>query len=262
MGSEEQLEYGPAARLRVSLAALLADISDFTRDAVPAYPDRDAVPGALAQMAAQVAADASELVTLAVACEHSRGSSWETIAAALGLGNGQAARDLYLSSVTKLDQAIVECWILGDDPPIAGIPNGASGTAAAARHLDAWVTRQQADVGSSTQATACDPDHLFPVSGHLTPLSQREHADLLAVVGALLSERHLQSGPDDPHVRRLELGNARRAVELYERMIAEGPSDAAPSLATLQDLLAGARARLADLTGAREPPGDAAYEKP
>ena len=75
MGGEEQLEYSPAARLRVALAALLADISDHTRDAVPAYPDRDAVPGALAQMAARVAADARQLVTLAVACERGRGSS-------------------------------------------------------------------------------------------------------------------------------------------------------------------------------------------
>ena len=123
MGGEEQLEYGRAARLRVAMAALLAGISDCARDGVPAFPDRDAVPGALAQLAARVAADARQLVTLAVACERSRGASWEAIAGALGLGGGgQAARDLYLPALAELDQAALEGWILGDDPQFTGIP--------------------------------------------------------------------------------------------------------------------------------------------
>ena len=261
MGGEEQLDYGPAVRLRVALAALLASISDYSRDAVPADPDRDAVPGALAQMAARVAADARELVTLAVACERSRGSSWEVLGEALTLGGAQAARELYRSPVAKLEQAILECWVLGDDPQTTGIPRGASGTSAAARHLDAWVTRQPVGVGSPAQTAADDPGHLFPVSGHLTPLSQDEHAALLAAAGALLSERHWQSSPNHPHVRRLELGYARRAVELYQRMIAKGPSDAGPSSRTLQDLLAGARAHLAELAATAETSGGEAQEK-
>jgi hypothetical protein len=128
---------------------------------VPAFPDRDAVPGALAQLAARVAADARQLAILAVACERSRGASWEAITGALGLGDGaQAARDLYLPALAKLDQVALEGWILGDDPQFTGIPGRVGGTAAAAQYLDSWVTGRQ--------ATADGPDRLFSVSGHLT----------------------------------------------------------------------------------------------
>jgi hypothetical protein len=262
MGGEEQLEYGPAARLRVTLAALLAGISDCARDGVPAYPDRDADPGALAQMAARIEADARQLMILAVACERSRGASWEAIAGALGLGvDGQAARDLYLPALTELDQAVVESWILGDAPRFAGIPRDVSGTAAAARHLDAWVSGRRPG-GELDAEAAADPDRLFPVSGHLTPLSLVEQSDLLAASGALISGRHWHGGPDDCHVRRLELGYARRSVELYERMLAERPADSGPGPGTLQQLLAGARARLAKLTAAADAPGGATPEEP
>lgn len=263
MSGEDQLEYGTAALRRIALAAQLAAISDYAGDAVPTYPDRDAAPGDLARLAARLTADAGQLTALAIGCERSRGTSWDAIAEALGLSGGQAARDLYQGPLAQLDQAILEGWILGaDGPPPGGIPPGAVGTAHVARELDDWVSRRQAAAGRPAPGDA-DPDHLFPVSGQLAPVSPAGHADLLAAAGALINERQLRSGPDDPHVRRLELGLARRAVRLYERMAAQPPADGGPSRRTLTDLLAGARARLAGLEGAAEAPGgSAAHEEP
>ncbi len=59
-----------------------------------------------------------------------------------------------------------------------------------------------------------NPDRLFPVSGHLKPLDTAKHSSSLTAAADLIAERRGQYGPDDPSVRALELGLARRRVEL------------------------------------------------
>jgi hypothetical protein len=59
-----------------------------------------------------------------------------------------------------------------------------------------------------------DPDRLFPVSGRLNPLDTAEHSSSVTSAAGLIADRRRQYGPYDPSVRCLELGLARREVEL------------------------------------------------
>ena len=248
MRDENRISYGRAARLRVVLAELAADISDYSSGIVSTYADGDARGGEYAEMANRVAGNARELLTLAVAYERQRGTSWEVIGETLGTTR-QSAHERYAAAVKQLDEALTESWLLGDDPRFPGLPAGASDPADTAGLLDRWVISHLAETDALAHKPADDPDRVHPVSGHLKPLDTLEHSSLAMSGAELISERFKRDGLDDPKARLLEHGLARRKVELYERMIADqaGGINRGTDTDTLRDLLAGARARLADL---------------
>src|SRR5260370_815792 len=78
-----------------------------------------------------------------------------------------------------------------------------------------------------------------------------EHSTMVMAGSALVRDRFGAVREDpaayDAETRRLELGLTRRKVELYERMSAEGTGKRGTDPGQLADLLAGARARLAEL---------------
>jgi hypothetical protein len=146
-----------------------------------------------------------------------------------------------------------ECWLLGDDPEFPGAPEGAADTARAAMAVDEWVADHLADHGPLAHKAPGDPDRRFPVSGHLDPLDTAEHSSSVTSGAEMLAERRRLHGPYDPSVRSLELGFARREVELYERMLVDelAGNPAAAATGDLGELLSAARARLAELEAAR-----------
>lgn len=251
MSSPDQVTYGRAARLRVAMAALAAEVAETASGLVATYGDGDARPGALAGDAASLVADARELLSYAIAYERHRGTSWEALAEWPGLNRYQALDDRYGDTVKRLNDMLTECWLLGDDPQFPGAPEGAADTARAASRLDRWVTVRVADYDPLTRKAPDDPDRLFPVSGRLKPLDTAEHSSSLTVAADLVAERRRRYGPDDPSVRCLELGLARREVELYEHKLADelAGKAAAATAAELSELLSAARARLAELEG-------------
>lgn len=216
---------------------------------VPTYADDPGHGGELASAAASLAADARELLRLAVAYERRRGTSWDALGAALGLNSRQAVHDRYGEVVKQLDDVLTESWLLGGDPRFAGAPEGLTDTAEAASRLDRWVADHVAGHGPLARKPADDPDRVRPVSGHLEPLDAWEHSALVTAAAALIAERSGQYGPADVSVRHLERGLARRKVELYERLLADDLAGEVIGTDADQtrDLLAVARARLAAL---------------
>lgn len=258
MSSPDEVTYGHTARLRVAMAALAAEISETARDIVATYRDGDVRPGLRAGEAAGLVADARELLSFAIAYERHRGTSWEVVAGWLGpvgLNSPESALAGYEDTVKRLNDMLTECWLLGDDPKFAGAPEGAADTARAAGRLDGWVADHLTDHEQLAHKAPDDPDRLFPVSGSLKPLDTAEHSSSLTAAAGLIAECRRQHGPDDLSARYLELGLARRTVELYEHMLADAlagkPADIAAG--ELGELLSDARARLAELEAARRP---------
>ena len=247
-----KITYGRAVRLRVALAELAAKIADTARGMVPAYADRSAHGGDFVEGAHQLAAQARELLTLAVAYERCRGTSWEAIGAPMSVSK-QSAHERFSVAASGLDDALTAAWLLGDNPrhpaDYGCLPEGATDPATVAGRLDWWVIRhmQQTDVLTQQDAGT----RARPVSAGLEPIGTLEQSAMVTHGANLISDRLLGTMPDDParrdpETRALEIGLARRKIELYEQMqdtVVHGPARADE----IADLLAGARARLADL---------------
>ena len=258
---EDQISYGRRARLRAALSAQASEIADSARGLVSTYSDGYAQGGEFIDAAARIAADARQLLELAVAYERRRGTSWELIGGGLSISR-QAAHDRFGDAVKRLDQAMIRCWLLGDDPRAAGLPYGAADTAEAAALLDDWVTRHLQATDPLARKPEDDPERLHPVSRNLPPMDIMENSALVQAAAAILSERvgifpsDLLQDDYSRETRELELGLTRRKVEFYERVLADDqagrPTGYGASLDQVRDLLVAARARLAELEAAGE----------
>lgn len=249
MTTSDQISYGRAARLRAAVAELAAAISDSAAGMVTTYADGYANRGEFAEQAHRLAADVRELERLTVACERAAGASWEVLAEALGLNSRQAAHDRYGAAVKELEDAITECWLRGDDPRTIGLPAGACSTAETARLLDRWVLERMEATHPLAHRPADDPDRAHPASAGLKPMDTLDHSSMVIAGVTLISQRLKRDGADDPDVRELERGLVRRKIELYERMLADDTAGkrTGPPVSELRELLAGVRARLAEL---------------
>jgi hypothetical protein len=252
MSDTDQITYGRRERLRLALADQAADIADSARGMVTTYADGYVNAGEFVEMACRIAADARELLSLAVVYERRRGTSWEVVGETLGISR-QAAHERYASIEKQVDTDVTECWLLGDDPRFPGLPEAASDPGAGAVRLDRWVSDRMVSTDPLAHKDPADPARTHPVSGQLAPLSTLEHSSLVTAAAVLLSERRRRYGLGGTRTRELELGFARRKVQLYERMIADEtgePGRSGTPVDDLRALLTGARARLAELTQA------------
>lgn len=242
--------YSRAARLRLALAEEYAELSDRARSGVPTYADGAALGGEFVEDAARILSAARDLLTLAVAYERRRGVSWEVIGESLGISR-QAAHERYGDRVKALEDALLHNWIT-EDPRTPGLPAAAADPAATARRLDRWVSGRLQPTDPLAHADADDPGRQHPVGIGLAPMTALEHSGLTVAAATLLAAKRAETGADPSELRALQLGSARRKVQMYERTLAEetdqpGLTGADPD--ELRDLLAGARARLADLEG-------------
>ena len=256
MSNPDQVSYGRRARLRTAISSQAADVADRTRGLVPTYADGYANGGEFVDAAAAIAADARRLLELAVAYERRRGTSWEVIGEALGVSR-QGAHDRFAAAVNGLDDEIVRCWLLGDDPRHIGLPDGAADTAGTADILDRWVIRHLEATDPLAHKPEDDPERQHPVSHNLPPMDALENSNLVLAGVTMLNER-IGVVPDDwdewnRETHRLNVGLARRKIEFYERLLTEevaGKRTGTPA-DQLRDQLAGARARLAELDAPR-----------
>src|ERR1022692_273767 len=218
MSDTDQITYGRRERLRLALADQAADIADSARGMVTTYADGYVNAGEFVEMACRIAADARELLSLAVVYERRRGTSWEVVGETLGISR-QAAHERYASIEKQVDTDVTECWLLGDDPRFPGLPEAASDPGAGAVRLDRWVSDRMVSTDPLAHKDPADPARTHPVSGQLAPLSTLEHSSLVTAAAVLLSERRRRYGLGGTRTRELELGFARRKVQLYERVI-------------------------------------------
>jgi hypothetical protein len=262
---DAEMTYSRAARLRVALSELAAEIADSARSLVPTASDSYAHGGEFAESAAQLAAQARELLTLAVAYERRRGSSWERIGDGLSVSR-QSAQERFGEAVRGLDDAIARAWLL-DDPRTPGLPEGAGNPGETAERLDRWVLRHLEDADTVAHRPDDDPARDRPVSASLDRMDVLDHIGLVTDAARVVSDQdaaaHGWSDEEQTGLAlALEIGLAKRKIELYERMPTENPETSAAADAwssraarhpgELDELLAGARARLAELEGSQD----------
>ncbi len=254
MSEQDQVSYGRRARLRTAISSKAAELADSARGLVPTYADGYAVGGEFVQAAASIAADARQLLELAVAYERRRGTSWEIIGDTFGISR-QAAHDRFADAEKRLNKALIETWLLGDGTRGAGLPYGAIDTAAAAGILDRWVIGHLQAADPMARKPEDDPERLRPVSHNLPPMDTLENsalvlaaAELVAGVGASVALLW-RAEAEKERWHMLELGLARRKVEFYERLLADelAGKRTGTDVDQTRDLLVGARARLAEL---------------
>lgn len=258
MATTDGITYGRAARLRVALASLAAEIAESARGQVTTYADSYAHGGEFIEAANGLAGDARFLLTLAAAYERARGTSWEAIGETLGITR-QSAHTRFAEDIERLNKTLTESWLLGDEPRLIDLPEGAADPAGTADRLDRWAIRHRENTDPLAYKDEDDPARARPVSAGLPAMDALEHSTMVLTGVNLIHERH-GAVPDDParydeETRVLELGLARRKIELYERMLAEETGHrgrTGTGTAELADLLAGARVRLAELESTTE----------
>ncbi|NAS27477.1 hypothetical protein GT755_38150 [Herbidospora sp. NEAU-GS84] len=232
----------PAALVRLALALRARELAEAAGGLVSAPAG---APGELAADAARIAADARQVLELAVTVERAQSTTWEALGYALGGISRQAAQDRYGTAVNRWSERALHAWLVPARLADLDIddPDKAIG------RLTQWAQRQATETGPGP---ADDP------VGAVLPLTDTART-LTAVLdaGRLIRARQdamwarQADGPNERADRQavaelaeLELGYTRRKVELYERMTAQGDREAPL-------LLAEARARLAELQAQR-----------
>lgn len=222
-----------ASLARLSVVVEATELSDAARALADTTADAWARPGELVESAARLVDQARALLAYAVVRERLAGASWETIGWGLGDISKQAAAERYVAAEKDFRRRAVLAWLCPDvSTDYLGHAVGVD-QAAGVDLLTAWWHDHR---------PPAEPEKTDPVGAGLTPMTDAEEAALLAEAAALLSDPVHR--PADPHrCRQMEIGLARRKAGLYERLSAADPGNL-----DLQETLAGARARLAELT--------------
>ncbi|MDP9870466.1 hypothetical protein, partial [Streptosporangium brasiliense] len=178
---------------------------------------------------------AREVLAYTVIHERLKGTSWETIGWNLGDISKQAAQSRYGDAEKDFRRRALLAWL---HPEISTeyLGHAVGG--------DPRPTVEMLTEWWQAHRLPTEPDKTDPIGAALAPAAAAEESAMVTEAVSLLAG---DDAPDDAHRHRhLEIGLARRKVALYERLLIELPGDAA----TL-DVLADARARLAELTGNR-----------
>ncbi|RBQ18526.1 hypothetical protein DP939_18665 [Spongiactinospora rosea] len=208
--------YSQAALARITLSHIARDIADAARRLVPTTEDHYASDGDHIRAAADLLAQARQLLEYAVTYERAKGLDWDRIAAKIddtGQDYAKAERDWRMH--------ILGAWL---NPEYAE---------------RAYITPDRLAQGLADLDQWTGSDEPAPVSGNLPPMTTAERAELIAQARALIE----QAPPDDsPDARMFEIGLWRRTIELHEDLVAGSPDDTAA-----RDALTEARARLRTL---------------
>ncbi|WP_336215985.1 hypothetical protein [Nonomuraea sp. LPB2021202275-12-8] len=232
------------ARLAVTTEA--ADASDRYR-ALAADGDHSPYgqPGELVDYAWRLAEQARAILQAAVVTERLAGTSWETIGENLGEISKQAAHERYGAAETVFRRAALMAWLVPGraDDQLGELADADAALARLTRWLQAPHQPPAAGADPGTRPASAVSEPLPP--GY-PEMSDTERAGLIIEAANLLTGvgTYKRAGVTEHERRDVELGLARRKVELYEAIAADRPDDTEHA-----DLLAGARARLATLEG-------------
>lgn len=229
MSEAEGISYGLAARLRLAIADQAAHITDSAADLVPTCRDDGVSASVFVETAFHLAADGCELLALTIAYARQMRTSWDELGSTLGI-DWQTAHERYASAVQQITDAIVLCWLLGDDPRFATLPEAATNPGEGAGRLDRWVrqrlTPAELKSRSCLQPGGCglrpgDRSCTAPVSFNLPPLDIEEHYRFIAAGTQLVRDRLTEYGFPEARIRELTLKLARQRVALFERLLIE-----------------------------------------
>jgi len=234
---DDGLTYSLEARIRIALSASAAQVSTAAASLVPTYGEYGCPRGELVELAGQLTDAAGETLTLAVACERRRGTSWERIAEVLDTDVAEVRRR-YEGQVDRLGRRLVDAWL---DPERASeLPTGADDPSGSAADLDEWLTGDSR-LDDTFKHHPDSEIRTHPVSNGLAVMSLTEHRELLASAARTAGEEELTP--------QAEIGLRRQRIALLEWLLAEELND--PRLVddfdedAIRSLLQAARRQLA-----------------
>lgn len=203
--------YSMEARHRLALSAAAAELSGVAQSLVSTYGEQGCCPGDLAGVAGYLLTTATDILTLAVACERTRSVGWQQIADAVDPnGDAEDVRRRYGEAVDGLQRRMVHAWI--DSSRMAELPEGANQPGEVGAYLDEWLARKiRHDERGSRHPDRHVREH--PVTAELALMSPTEYRNLIAVATRLIDESDLGL--------RAEIGLRRRQIELLEWLLAE-----------------------------------------
>ncbi|MEV4167347.1 hypothetical protein [Nonomuraea dietziae] len=225
--------HGPDASDRYRSLAAHGDHSDWQR------------PGELAAFAFQLFEQARDILRHAVVCERIAGTSWEKLGEALGEISKQAAHERYGAAESDFRRRVLLAWLvperaydqLGDLADLADPDEVLT-------HLVRWLQAHPPQTTTSPQTKTSYRPPGYP------PMTTTEQAGLVIEAASLLmgvgTHKNAELKPDQRH--QAQLGLARRKVELYTEL-----AELEPDNPQHHEVLAGARARLAELEGQHSP---------
>lgn len=168
MGETLVVQYSRRARARLALCQAARKLSDQARALVPTAADGHHRPGQWVGEAAGLVDRAREVLELAVVAERQRGTSWESIAAVLGI-SADMAEGRFGVQERRWKAALRHPYVKPSGVAGFQLPEGAHHPDRYAQALDAWVLRHR---------ERQDPGHdEHPVSGHLIPPQRRRAAE-------------------------------------------------------------------------------------
>lgn len=203
--------YSMEARYRLALSAAAAELSGVAQALVSTNGEQGCCPGDLVGVAGYLLNTATDVLTLAVACERTRSTSWQQIADTIDQnGDAQGVQQRYGEALDTLQGRMVHAWI--DPSRMTDLPEGASKPGEVGEYLDDWLSKKIShdEVGSH------HPDqHVreHPVTAELPLMSPTEQRNLIAVATRLIDENELGL--------KAEIGLRRRQVELLEWLLVE-----------------------------------------
>lgn len=203
-------------------------LADTAYHLVPTTRDGDARQGEYVAAAAPLVAAARRLLELAVTFERVNGASWEQIGVELSISR-QAAQERYAQAERDFRERFLRAWLQ---------PERADEVLISTDRLRSVAARLETYVGSRQEV---DDDSSATV--RLSPMGIRERSALIARARSMLTALAADPQVGEGDRRDLERGLRLREVELYEDLAARDPANA-----ELREALAGARARLAELT--------------
>jgi hypothetical protein len=168
MGGTVIAQYGRRARARLALCQAARKLSDQARALVPTAADDHHRAGQWVGDAAGLVDEARQVLELAVVAERQRGTSWENIAATLGI-SPEMAEGRFGPVERKWKAALRHPHVKPGGAVGFQLPESAHHPERYAQALDTWVLRhrERQDPGQD--------EH--PVSGHLIPPQRRQTAD-------------------------------------------------------------------------------------
>lgn len=233
-GQAPMSTYSGASLARIAAAAELRDVVDAARALMDSTADHWQRPGEMAETGHTIMELARAALRYIVVHERLKGSSWAAIGEGLGGVSKQAAQEAYGPAEKKFRRDLLLGWLLPTYPPFDGslLESISMGNVDGdVDQLNEWYAERQPPL---------EPKRDNAIGAGLKRMQCTEAVGLLAAASALIADPGAALGGSERH--QLEIGAARRKIELYEEMLTLIPDDE-----DTMDVLAGARVRLGEL---------------
>lgn len=175
-------DYPRRALSRLAVSATAQEAADRAAALVPTVTD-DA--GENVGLAAQLVAQAQDVLTRTVVHAREHGESWERIGEELGGITRQSAQERYRDELAEWDDALDRPWERSGSLRVSRLPDGLADPASTTGYLDAWCSQHAAE---STRRIA----EIDGLTERMVSARLPEHTDTTRVTLVLRHMQHLR----------------------------------------------------------------------